>query len=140
VNDYRHTGNFAPQAGWMSVGGNWSTVLYAGAGPANLYFDAYGMTGMDEGRPVAEKPLALAARPSPAFDRAVISYSLPFAGPARMSVLDVAGREVAVLTQGTFAAGAHSAVWNCRKVPAGVYLLRVDTKTGAQSGRLVVSH
>jgi hypothetical protein len=141
VNDYRHTGNFAPQAGWKNIGGSsYSSVLYASSGPDSLFFDAWSMTGMEEEHPVAEKPAALAARPSPAFDQAVISYSLPLAGPARVSVLDVVGREVTVLAQGTFAAGAHSTAWNCEEVPAGVYLLRVDTRTGSQTGRLVVSH
>jgi hypothetical protein len=137
VNDHQGTGFFPAQAGWNS---NYSSVLYAGYTALGLYFDAFSLTGMEEGRPVAEKPAALVARPSPAFDRAVISYNLPFAGPARVSVLDVVGREVAVLARGTFAAGAQSTAWNCEKVPAGVYLIRVDTRTGSQTGRLVVSH
>jgi len=137
VNDYEYTGWFAPQAGWNSSN---SSVLYSGMGAVGLYFDAFYMTGMEEGRPVAQKPATLTAQPSPARDRAVINYSLPRAGAARVSVLDIAGREVEVLHQGTLAAGAHSAVWNCKEVPAGVYLLWVDTRTGLQTGRLVVSH
>jgi len=142
VNDNKHTGNFAPQAGWKNVGTSslYSSVLYAGVGPTDLYFDAWSQVGMEEYNPVAKKAVVVDARPSPAFDRATINYSLPEAGPARVSVLDVAGREVAVLTQGTFAAGAHSTAWNCETAPAGVYLLRVETGTGSQTGRLVVSH
>lgn len=140
VSDHQTTNFFAPQAGWMSVGGNYSCVLYAGYTAVGLYFDGFDMTGMEEGHPVAEKAAALVVRPSPALDRALISYSLPFAGPARVSVMDIAGREVAVLARGTFAAGTHSTTWNCEKVPAGVYLMRVDAKTGSQTGRLVVSH
>jgi hypothetical protein len=139
VNDYRHTGNFPPQAGWRSFSGNWSSVLYAGSGPANLYFDAFSLVGMEEGRTAEEKRVALVARPSPAHDRAVINYSLPRAGTARVSVSDVVGREVAVIAQGTFVAGTHSAVWNCEAVPAGVYLIRIDAGTGSQTGRIVVS-
>jgi hypothetical protein len=137
VNDHIHTDTFPPQAGWMS---NFSSVLYGGVGPANLYFDHFDLTGMAEGHPVAKKPATLAAQPCPALDRAVISYSLPFAGPSRVSVSDITGREVAVLARGTFAAGTHNVAWNCGKVPAGVYVLRVDTGTGSQTGRLVVSH
>jgi hypothetical protein len=142
VNDNRHTGTFAPQAGWKNIGTgmSYSAVLYVGVGASGFYFDAFSLTGMEEGRPVADKPAALDVRPSPALDRAVISYSLPTAGAARVSISDIAGREVAVLTQGTLAAGAHSAAWNCGEVPAGVYIVRVDTGTGAQTGRLVVSH
>ncbi|MDO9334244.1 MAG: T9SS type A sorting domain-containing protein, partial [Dehalococcoidales bacterium] len=137
VTDHIHTGNFPPQAGWMT---NYSSVLYGGVGPTNLYFDYFGLTGMEDERPVVQKLTALAARPSPALDRAVIDYNLPRAGSARVSVLDIAGREVAVLAHGTLAAGAHSAVWDCANVPAGVYLVRFETGTGSQTGRLVVSH
>jgi hypothetical protein len=140
VSDNRSTGFFPSQAGWMSAGGNWSCVLYAGYTALGLYFDGFDMTGMEESRPVAEKPAVLAARPNPAFDQTVVSYNLPVAGPIRVAVLDVAGREVEVLEQGALAAGTHSAVWDCRRVPAGVYLIRVDNGTSSQTGRLVVSH
>jgi len=137
VNDYAYTGWFAPQAGWMT---NYSSVLYGGISASGLYFDYFGLTGMEEGRPVAQKLTALAARPSPALDRAVIDYNLPRAGLARVSVLDIAGREVAVIAHGTLSAGAHSAAWNCAIVPAGVYLVRFETDAGSQTGRIVVSH
>jgi hypothetical protein len=137
VNDYSYTGWFAPQAGWK---GSYSSVLYAGVGASGLYFDAFYMTGMEEGHPVTEKPAALVARPSPARDHAVMEYNLPRAGTARVSVLDIAGREVAVLAHGMLTAGTHSAAWDCANVPAGVYLVRIETGTGTQTGRIVVSH
>lgn len=142
VNDNRHTGNFAPQAGWRNDGTStsYSCVLYAGTGPANLYFDAWSLAGAEEEGPAANKAASIAARPSPALDRATIRYSLPRTGPVRVSVSDIAGRDVAVLERGTFGAGARSVVWDCKEVPAGVYLIRVDTGTGSQTGRLVVSH
>jgi len=136
VNDHEYTGWFAPQAGWNY---SYSSVLYSGMGAVGLYFDAFFMTGMEEGRPVAQKPATLTARPSPARDRAIIEYNLLRAGLARVSVVDVTGREVAILSSGPLAAGAHSAVWNCQAVPAGVYLIRVDAGTGSQTGRVVVS-
>ena len=137
VNDYQYTGWFAPQAGWKD---GYSCVLYSGMNAIGLYFDAFYMTGMEEGRPVAQKPATLTARPSPARDRAVIDYNLPRAGLARVSVSDIAGREVAVIARGTLSAGTHSAAWDCANVPAGVYLVRIETSTGSQSGRIVVSH
>ena len=137
VNDHRGTGFFASQAGWMT---GYSSVLYAGYTALGLYFDAFHMTGVKESRVVAGSRTTLAARPCPALDRATVNYSLPEAGPARVSVSDIAGREVAVIEQGTFAAGARSVVWNCKEMQAGVYLFRVETRTGSQTGRLVVSH
>ncbi|MBM3332539.1 T9SS type A sorting domain-containing protein [candidate division WOR-3 bacterium] len=142
ISDHRSTGGFAPQAGWMTVGASYSCVLYAGYTALGLYFDGFNMTGVGERRPVADaaRPAAPAARPSPARNRTVISYGLPSAGWARVSVSDIAGREVAILSSGTRAAGTHSAIWNCEAVPAGVYLVRVETSTGSQTGRVIVSH
>ena len=143
VNSNRHTGNFAPQAGWKNIGtSSYSSVLYAGTGPSGLYFDAWSMTGLAEERPVATEPATspVSVRPSPATSRAAIHYNLGNTGRVRVSVSDIAGREVAVPAQGTMAAGPHTAVWNCADVPAGVYLVRVETGTGSQTGSLVVSH
>jgi hypothetical protein len=136
VNDHEYTGWFPPQAGWK---GSYSSVLYSGMNAIGLYFDAFYMTGTEERRPVAQKPATLTARPSPARNRTAISYVMPCAGWARVSVSDIAGREVAILSSGTLAAGAHSAIWNCETVPAGVYLVRVETSTASQTGRVVVS-
>ncbi len=139
VNDHRHTGNFPPQAGWMTDNGNFSTVLYAGVGPTGLYFDGYGMSGIEEGQISPRKPLNLFIRPTPASHHAEISFSLPRTGPARLSVLDISGRELTVLNQKEFTAGTHHLVWNCANLPPGVYLLRLDTGTGSHTCRLVVS-
>jgi hypothetical protein len=77
--------------------------------------------------------------PSPAIDTTTITFTLPSAQRANLAVYDLAGRRVAALTAGELAAGRHQVVWSCQDEHAGVYLLRLETQTGALTRRLVVS-
>ena len=90
------------------------------AGPADLgAATASGVAGAPE--------LALAVpSPNPTGDRARVAFSLAEAGPARLSVVDALGREVAVLAEGGFGAGAHEATFDTARLPAGVYAIRLD--------------
>jgi hypothetical protein len=60
---------------------------------------------------------------------------------ARLSVLDLQGREVAVLTDGVFPAGRHTAMWDGStewgSAPAGLYFVRLSAEGRVFSQRLV---
>lgn len=141
VNDYRHTGNFPPQAGWRNVGtgSSYSSVLYCGVGFDSLWFDALSMVGVEE-KPVAVKPVTGSVYPNPASRSAVISYTLAQSGRSELVIHDVSGRQLAVIAQGQMDAGEHNAVWNCENVPAGVYLYRLSAGNSNYTGRIVVTH
>ena len=87
-------------------------------------------TGVDPPPPPPLLGLAMSApRPNPASALISFDLSLPAAGPARVEVLDLTGRVVAVLHDGDLAAGGHELHWDGRdrgrrRVPPGVYLLR----------------
>ncbi len=67
-----------------------------------------------------------AVSPNPARGTARLDYALAHETPVRLSVLDVQGREVAVLATGVQSAGAHSAAWTA---PApGVYFVRLSAE------------
>ncbi|PAP74949.1 T9SS type A sorting domain-containing protein, partial [Rubrivirga marina] len=55
-----------------------------------------------------------------------VAFAVPTGGRARVSVVDVRGREVAVLVDGVVAAGRHEAVLESAGLAAGVYLVRVE--------------
>ncbi len=69
-----------------------------------------------------------AVTPNPAHGAMQVSFGLASAAHARITVLDLQGRERAVLADGEFAPGAHVASWNGRsaggEAGAGVYFLR----------------
>ena len=65
--------------------------------------------------------------PNPVAHRATVRFELAEAGPARLAVVDALGREVAVLAEGSHAAGVHDAAWDAARLAPGLYVLRLDT-------------
>ena len=93
---------------------------------------------LDVPRPQASAHIALAVSPNPARGRAAFSFTLPTAGHARVTVLDLAGRRVATLADGAFATGPHQAQWATPGAP-GVYMAILETSAGRVSRRFVVT-
>jgi hypothetical protein len=65
-----------------------------------------------------------------------IGFALAREMPARVSIHDLQGRELAVLAEGTFSWGGHSLYWDGRSgagiAPPGVYFARL-----AAEGRVI---
>jgi len=80
--------------------------------------------------------------PNPVRDGGSVEWSLVRAGFASVRVLDVRGREVAVLAHGVFPAGTHQATWNggqgAGRAPAGIYLIELRTEAGRLARRVVL--
>jgi flagellar hook assembly protein FlgD len=83
-------------------------------------------------------------RPNPLRSHGEIAFTLPEAGTARLAIYDVAGRQVAVLTDGVRAAGRHTVPWDGRDtrgnvVPDGVYFVRLETADWVTSRKVVIA-
>jgi len=69
--------------------------------------------------------------PNPNHGRAHLSFALPSAASVRLSLIDVQGREVAVLARGTFEAGRHPVEFDGRtssgRLSSGLYFVRLET-------------
>ena len=83
--------------------------------------------------PVANAPEApqssewsVSVFPNPVRERATVRVTLAAPSQGRVTVSDVLGRVVAVLHDGTLAAGAHSFSLSTERLPAGVYVVRAD--------------
>jgi flagellar hook assembly protein FlgD len=66
-----------------------------------------------------------------------VEFRLPGGRPARIEILDVAGRRVATLFDGVTGPGHHEVTWNGtdasgRPTPGGIYFVRMATAEGAQ--------
>lgn len=75
--------------------------------------------------------LELTAAPNPFSSATRIGFALPQAAPVELSVIDLSGRTVRVLSQGVQPAGAVSAEWDGtdatgRRVAAGTYFVRLS--------------
>ncbi|WP_412060216.1 hypothetical protein [Rubrivirga sp. IMCC45206] len=78
--------------------------------------------------------LALAVGPNPARGAATVRYTVASGGPVRLRVLDVLGREVAVLASGPRPPGDHTASLDTSRLAAGLYLVVLDAD-GARLAR-----
>lgn len=92
--------------------------------------------------PVVSGPTAAlqltGANPFPA--QAQVRFSLRETGPAKLSIVDVRGRQVRVLRDGPAAAGTHDVTWDARDsagraVASGVFFVRLETSTEAHTVR-----
>ena len=98
-----------------------------------------GPRGATAGEGAAAAPLSLdAPRPNPARGAATIGFSLPEAGAVRLTVVDLLGREVAILADGETAAGRHTATLDASGLAPGVYVVRLASGTEALTRRVVV--
>ena len=85
----------------------------------------------------------LPPRPNPFSRETEIGFSLDAPGPVSLRVLDVLGREVAVLLdEAPRPAGAQSAVWDGRsagsRVASGTYMVVLETASGRQTRAVTV--
>ncbi len=75
---------------------------------------------------VAAPPLALdLPHPNPAQGSVTVPFTVGVAGPVRLSLYDVLGREVAVLADGIREPGAHEARADVGALAASVYVVRL---------------
>ncbi len=75
-------------------------------------------------------------------DRAEFSYNLPEATEGSLQVYSVDGRSVRTLVSGQLSAGPRKVVWDGtdtagQRVPAGLYLIRLDTREETISRRIL---
>jgi len=105
--------------------------LAAGAYEARVT-DAQGCTEAVTATIVSDGPSALALSqpaPNPTSGPMRLRYAIPASAAMRLSVLDLQGREVAVLAEGTQAAGWAWASWNGRTgggpAAGGIYFIRL---------------
>ena len=81
--------------------------------------------------------------PNPFNPKAEIRFDLPLAGLVRLTVHDIAGRQLRTLANKHFEAGTQLESWNGmddngRTLPSGVYFIRLETRKGAWSRKAVL--
>lgn len=94
--------------------------------------------------PVANEPespesftLTTSVYPNPIRDRATIRVVLDRPLEGRVIATDVLGRVVAVIHEGTLAAGGHSLSFDATGLPSGVYILQSDFGAAGSSSQTV---
>ena len=78
------------------------------------------------------------AWPNPFNPTATISFSLDRTAPARLSVFNIIGQEVAVLAEGVLEAGRHQVTFDAAGLPSGLYLYNLQSEGRQLSGRMLL--
>ena len=89
--------------------------------------------------PGAVPGVRVAVRPNPASGRTTVAVTLVAAGPVRVVVLDVRGREMAVAFDGSLPAGEREVGVETGGWPAGMYFVRATAGAESATVRLTVA-
>jgi polygalacturonase len=78
--------------------------------------------------------------PNPFNPSTTISYSIPAGTQNTVSlrVYDIIGREIAILVNGTKAAGSYNALWNASACASGMYIAKLTVGKTVQSIRMLL--
>jgi photosystem II stability/assembly factor-like uncharacterized protein len=76
--------------------------------------------------------------PNPFNPSTLISFDLPKESKVRLSVFDILGKEIAVLSEGNRNPGHHSVVWDAAKFSSGIYFYKIDAGSFVETKRMVL--
>jgi phosphatidylserine/phosphatidylglycerophosphate/cardiolipin synthase-like enzyme len=75
--------------------------------------------------------------PNPAVNNVTFSFVTATAGYAKITVYDLQGRTIAIISSTNMAAGQNNIKWNLNSVSAGTYIYRVETDAGIITGKII---
>ena len=76
--------------------------------------------------------------PNPFNPTTTIEYSLGLAGPTKLMIYDVLGRELVKLVDEYRPAGTHKVVWNASSMPSGVYFYRLESSNFVRTQKMIL--
>ena len=89
-----------------------------------------------------EEPLArdvdLSNSPNPFNPTTTLNFTLPENQNVRLAVYDLLGREVALLADAPYQAGAHTVTFDASNLPSGLYFAQLTTATESKLHRMML--
>jgi len=149
----------APAAGSIPAGDSTRVVIWIQADTSNSgTFDYYGridvhmnscpdsvqhvsvLAGVLDAEPTAAKPLSfsLSASPNPFNPTTALSFDLPRAENATLTIFDITGRTVGTLIDGFTPAGSHRVLFDGHALASGLYIARLQTASRTLSQKLML--
>jgi hypothetical protein len=114
-------------------------ILAATAPRFTLIIDPASSTSTkDDGRGTMDEFALDQNYPNPFNPSTQIRFALRASGLARLTVYDVLGREVAVLVNGTLAAGSHSVTFDASNLTSGMYMYKLEAGGMTQTKRMTL--
>jgi hypothetical protein len=93
--------------------------------------------GRNETAPLPEKIRLMHAFPNPFNGSTSIAFTLPASQNVRISIVDLLGREVAVLSDEKTDAGVHRVSWEAGAHASGVYVCRLQAGQSVQTAKIM---
>ena len=84
--------------------------------------------------------IPITGAPNPATARTAIRFRSETPGEARMTMVDMLGREIAVLLNDRIEAGDHTITWDASTVPNGIYTCILTLNQTAGTTRITILH
>lgn len=148
INDFWATSTFAPVAGTKITHNPYgyfdnSSVLYAGWGPQNVYFDAYNFTGVKEKVENKKNVEFSVSATSISRNNVDIKLTLGKTANVKATIYNLNGQKIKTLVSGTRESGVYNLKWNRRdsnnnRVASGIYLIRVSADNSTKTGKIVI--
>ena len=76
--------------------------------------------------------------PNPFNPTTTIEYSIGVAGPVKLMVYDLLGREMVRLVDDYKSIGTYKAVWNAASMPSGVYFYRIEAGDFVKTQKMIL--
>jgi hypothetical protein len=126
---------------WFAIAGTTANgdTIHVGS---NFTIDDLSLSGTATGvEEQASHPLSYSLGqnfPNPFNPSTIIQYQLANAGPVRLTVYDILGRQVATLVDGIQTQGTHEVRFDAGGLASGVYLYRIQTLGFVQQKKMVL--
>ncbi len=101
-----------------------------------------GQMGTEEGEgdPSVIAPVISAPSPNPVSGICAVSYAMPAAGIASVSVYDLSGRLATTVHQGILSSGQGSLSFDASSLPSGRYSIVINSETGSAFTQMLILH
>ncbi len=76
--------------------------------------------------------------PNPFNPVTTISFYLPEPGEIKLSVFNIVGQPVAVITEGSYAAGEHQFEWDATDKPSGMYIYQLEAGKSVMTRKMTL--
>jgi hypothetical protein len=94
----------------------------------NTYNNSVGIIGIESDEPSAPTRYDLSQNyPNPFNPSTTINFAVPKAGNVKITVYDMLGREVEILTNKEYSVGVHKIEWNASRYSSGVYFYKLES-------------
>jgi len=114
-----------------------SSHLYYRPVPRDSIID--NLTSIDNDFPsILPSNIQLSNHPNPFNAQTTISFSIDYQSQVNISIYDITGRLVEVLTSQTYDTGSHTLIWDASGQPSGIYFTRLTAGEAVSTSRMVL--